>query len=297
MITHTNHHTGYIAIVGRPNVGKSTLLNGLIKQKISITSRKAQTTRYRINGILTDQQFQFIFVDTPGFQNQYTNQLNSAMNRVVTQSIQDVDIVLFVVEAMRFDNRDHLILKLLPANKPVILVINKIDKLADKKRLLPFLEEMSRLFTFAAIIPVSAAKKNQLSVLIDITRSYLPENLPLFDEDTITDRNERFHAAELLREKLFRLTGEEIPYSASVVIDQFKLDGHLRRISAAIIVEKANQKAIIIGKNGENLKAIATQARKDMERLFGDKVFLEVWVKIRNGWADNATILKTLGYD
>lgn len=289
--------TGYIAIVGRPNVGKSTLLNHLIQQKISITSKKAQTTRHRIHGILTDSQSQFIFVDTPGFQMRYRNQLNQIMNRVVTQSVRDVDAILFVIEAIRFDERDELVLKLLPTNIPVILVINKVDRLEKKHQLLPFMENMARKFGFAGIIPISAATGSQLPELLEMVRPYLPESPPLFDEDEISDRSERFLAAEMIREKLFRLMGDEIPYSTSVVIDQFTIEGHLRKIFACILVEKANQKAIVIGKQGEKLKLVATQARKDMEKLFGSKVYLEVWVKVKSGWADDVNTLKNLGYE
>lgn len=297
MTADADFSTGYIAIIGRPNVGKSTLLNKLLQQKISITSRKAQTTRFRINGILTDQQTQFIFVDTPGFQTQYTNRLNTAMNRVVTQSIQDVNVVLFVIEAMRFDQRDLAALKILPQNVPVILVVNKIDKLADKNRLLPFLNDMAKVFQFAAMIPVSAAHKVQLPELLNTIRTYLPVNQPLYDKNEVTDRSERFIASEFIREKLFRLIGDEIPYSTSVVIDQFKLEGHLHKIYATILVEKANQKAIVIGKKGEKLKQIASQARTDMELMFGGKVYLEVWVKVKSGWADDESVLRNLGYE
>ena len=294
---HANFQTGFIAIVGRPNVGKSTLLNNLVGQKVSITSRKAQTTRHRINGILTDQLSQFIFVDTPGFQMKHTNRLNSMMNSVVTQSLKEVDVVLFIIEALHFGDRDKLILKLLPNNKPVILVINKIDNVEDKKLLLPFLEEMAKCFAFDSMVPISAEKKVQLPNLLDSIRPHLPQGVPLYDEDDITDRNERFVAAELVREKLFRLMGDEIPYATSVVIEEFKIEGSLRRIHASIIVEKANQKAIVIGKNGEKLKAIGTQARKEMEKLFGSKVFLQIWVKVKSGWADDSKVLRSLGYD
>ncbi len=297
MTVDVNFRTGYIAIIGRPNVGKSTLLNKLVQQKISITSKKAQTTRFRINGILTDQQTQFIFVDTPGFQTQYTNRLNTAMNRVVTQSMQDVNVVLFVIEAMRFNQPDLAALKILPENIPVILVINKIDKLADKNLLLPFLSDMAKASKFAAIIPVSAMHKIQLPELLNTIRTYLPVDQPLYDKNEVTDRSERFIASEFIREKLFRLIGDEIPYSTSVVVDQFKLEGHLHKIYATILVEKPNQKAIIIGKKGEKLKQIASQARKDMELLFGEKVYLEVWVKVKSGWADDESVLKNLGYE
>lgn len=289
--------TGYIAIVGRPNVGKSTLLNNLIQQKISITSRKAQTTRYRINGILTDKQTQFIFVDTPGFQMRYKNRMNTAMNRIVSQSMLDVDVVLFVIEALRFDEQDRLVLSLLPKTVPVILVINKIDKLADKNQLLPFLKDMGKRFNYAAMIPVSAENQTQLTKLIDEIRPHLPENLPLFAADEITDKNTRFIAAELIREKLFRLIGDEIPYSTSVVVDQFTETEKLYKIYATILVDKSGQKAIVIGKSGGKLKLIASQARKEMEKIFDKKVFLQIWVKVRSGWADNINILKKLGHD
>jgi GTP-binding protein Era len=297
MTLNADFRTGYIAIVGRPNVGKSTLLNKLLQQKISITSDKAQTTRFRINGILTDQQTQFIFVDTPGFQTQFTNRLNTAMNRVVMQSMQEVNVILWVIEAMRFDHRDLAMLRLLPEDIPVILVVNKIDKLADKNQLLPFLEERSAVFKFAAIIPISAVHKTQLPALLDAVRIYLPVNQPLYDKDEVTDRNEMFIASEYIREKLFRLIGDEIPYSTSVVVDQFKLENHLHKVYATILVEKQNQKAIIIGKKGEKLKQIASQARRDMELLLGGKVYLEVWVKVKSGWADNENVLKNLGYE
>lgn len=297
MTVATPFRTGYIAIIGRPNVGKSTLLNKLLQQKISITSRKAQTTRFRINGILTDQQTQYVFVDTPGFQTQFVNRLNTAMNRVVTQSVQDVDVILFVIEALRFDQRDLAALKILPEKVPVILVINKIDKLADKNRLLPFLKEVGNTFKFADVIPVSAMHKIQLAELLTTIRQYLPENPPLYGEDEVTDRSERFIAGEFIREKLFRLVGDEIPYSTSVVVDQFKQEDGVQKIYATILVEKPNQKAIIIGKKGEKLKQIATQARKDMELLLGEKVYLEVWVKVKSGWADNESVLRNLGYE
>lgn len=296
MTANLNYRTGYIAIIGRPNVGKSTLLNNLVGQKVSITSKKAQTTRHRINGILTDEQSQFIFVDTPGFQTRHTNRLNSLMNRTVTQSMRDVDVVIFVIEALHFDERDRLVLKLLPIDRPVLLVINKIDQLADKSRLLPFLEKMAKEFAFAAMIPISAQEGIQLPQLLSTIRPYLPESQPLFDPDEATDRSERFIAAELIREKLFRLTGEEIPYSVSITIDEFTIEGELRKIHACIIVDKTAHKAIIIGKNGEKLKTIATQARKDMEKVFGSKVYLEVWVKVKTGWANDAQMLKNLGY-
>jgi len=296
-MTNTPFHSGFIAIVGRPNVGKSTLLNHLIGQKISITSRKAQTTRHRITGILTDAHSQFVFVDTPGFQTQHKNALNRGMNRVVSSSMRDVNVILFVLEAQHYDERDQQVLKLLPDDAPVILVINKVDILADKGEILPFIERLATEHKFAAIVPVSAKQDKQLDTLLDAIRQYLPPGDPIYAADEITDRNERFLAAELLREKVFRFTGEELPYSVSVVIEQFKQEGKLRRIHAAILVDKESHKAMLIGKKGEKLKEIATQARLDMEKLFDGKVFLEVFVKVKSGWADDERVLKSLGYE
>ena len=289
--------SGFIAIIGRPNVGKSTLLNHLIGQKISITSRKAQTTRHRISGILTEELAQFVFVDTPGFQTTHLNGLNRGLNRVVTSSLRDVSVVLFVIEALNFDERDSQVLKLLPQEIPVLLVINKIDNLESKLELLPFMQLMAKQRDFSAIVPVSAKRDTQLDTLLDAIRPYLPEGDKIYHEDEVTDRNERFIAGELIREQIFRLTGDELPYSVSVVIEQFKVEGKLRRIHSAILVDKDSHKAMLIGKNGEKLKEIATQARLAMERLFDGKVHLEVWIKVRSGWADNANVLKSLGYD
>jgi GTP-binding protein Era len=278
-------------------VGKSTLLNHLVGQKISITSRKAQTTRHRITGILTQDKTQFVFVDTPGFQTQHTNALNRSMNRVVTNSLREVNVVLFVLEARHFDERDKQVLALLPQDRPVILVINKADLMQDKNELLPFIQEIAALRHFAAIVPISARQDKHLDTLLDAIRPFIPEGEHLYAEDDITDRNERFLAAELLREKVFRFTGDELPYSVSVIIEQFKLEGKLRRIHAAILVDKDAHKAMLIGAKGEKLKEIATQARLDMEKLFDGKVFLEVFVKVRSGWADSAQMLKSLGYE
>jgi GTP-binding protein Era len=289
--------SGYVAIVGRPNVGKSTLLNRLIGEKISIVSRKAQTTRHRIMGILTSPGAQYVFVDTPGFQTKHTNALNRAMNRGVTQALADVDVVLFVVEAGRFDERDAAVLNLLPADRPIIVVVNKTDQIKDKTQLLPFLAGLGARRDFAAIIPVSAAKGKQLDDLLAETRKHLPHDELLFGEDEITDKSEKFLAAEYIREKLFRLIGDELPYAATVEIEKFEMDGALRRIHAAIVVDRDGHKAIIIGKGGETLKRIASEARQDMERLFDGKVFLEVFVKIKSGWADDERLLKSLGYE
>ncbi|MBI5660088.1 MAG: GTPase Era [Nitrosomonadales bacterium] len=290
--------SGLIAIVGRPNVGKSTLLNHLIGQKISITSRKAQTTRHRITGILTDAHSQFVFVDTPGFQTKHRNALNRGMNRVVTGSLRDVSVILFVIEARHYDERDRQVLKLLPENTPVILAINKMDYFTDKNEVLPFIENLDKERGFAAIVPVSARQGKHLDILLEAIRQHLPQGDPTYAADEVTDRNERFLAAELLREKVFRLTGEELPYSASVLIEQFKQEkSGMRRIHAAILVDKDAHKAMLIGKDGAKLKEIATQARLGMEELFGAKVFLEVFVKVRSGWADDERMLKSLGYE
>lgn len=293
----TDFRTGFIAIVGRPNVGKSTLLNHLVGQKISITSRKAQTTRHRVTGICTAQDAQYIFVDTPGFQLKFKSALNRVMNRTVTQVLEDVDVVLLVLEALRFDGQDERILQLLPRNRPVMLVLNKVDKAKDKTALLPFIEKLSAVFPFKAILPVSAQHGTGLGELLGEIRPLLPEGPPIFAADEITDRNERFLAAELVREKLFRSLGDEIPYSTTVVVEQFKEENGVRHIHASIIVDKAGQKAIVIGKGGEKLKAIGTQARIDMEKLFGGKVYLEIWVKVKGGWADDERAVKNLGYE
>jgi len=296
-MTDTNFRSGYIAIVGRPNVGKSTLLNHLIGQKVSITSRKAQTTRHRIIGILTDERSQFVFVDTPGFQTQHKNALNRGMNRTVSGALRDVDAVLFVLEARQYDERDQQVLKLLPDNVPVILVINKMDYFTDKNEVLPFIEQVGKEREFTAIVPVSAKQDKQLDTLLEAIRPHLPQGDAIYAADEITDRNERFLAAELLREKVFRFTGEELPYSVSVVIEQFKQEGKLRRIHAAILVDKEGHKAMLIGAKGAKLKEIATQARLDMEKMFDGKVFLEVFVKVKSGWADDERVLKSLGYE
>lgn len=288
---------GHLAIVGRPNVGKSTLLNRLIGQKISIVSRKAQTTRHRITGVLTRPGQQFIFVDTPGFQIRHKNALNRLMNRGVTQTLHDVDVILLVIEAGRFTEDDKRVLAMVPRGKTVLLVINKVDRIADKKRLLPFIAEMARCFPFVEIVPLCAASGAGVAALLDATARYLPESAPLFGEDDLTDRSERFLAAEFLREKLFRRLGEELPYGMTVEIERFEQEGALRRIHAAVIVDKPAHKAIVIGRGGERLKAIATDARRDLEKLFDGKVFLEVWVKVKSGWADDERALKSLGYE
>ncbi|HJW04283.1 MAG TPA: GTPase Era [Azospira sp.] len=289
--------SGFVAIVGRPNVGKSTLLNSLVGEKISIVSRKAQTTRHRITGILTRADAQFIFVDTPGFQTQHTSALNRAMNRGVTQALADVDVVLFVIEAGRFDAKDKTVLNLLPPDRPVILVVNKTDQLKDKAALLPFLADIASKREFAAIVPVSAAKGRQLDDLLAETRKHLPHEELLYAEDELTDKSEKFLAAEYIREKLFRLLGDELPYATTVEVERFEQEEGLRRIFAAIVVDRPGHKAIVIGKGGETLKRIASEARQDMEKLFDGKVYLEVWVKVKSGWTDDERLLRSLGYE
>ncbi len=287
---------GTVAIVGRPNVGKSTLLNHILGLKLAITSRKAQTTRHRLLGIHTTEDTQFLFVDTPGFQQKHLNALNKGLNKTVTQVLDEVDVVLFVIEPMKLGDADEKVLTLLPKNKPVILVVNKADLMGDKNNLLPLIQDFDLLHPFVGIVPVSAKKSLHLDELLETTRQYLPEQPAIYGEDELTDKNERFLAAELIREKIFRLLGDEVPYSVAVEIEKFEVDKKLRLIFAAIIVDKDSQKPMIIGKGGEKLKQISTEARQDMEKLFGGKVYLETWVKVQGGWADNARALKSLGY-
>lgn len=292
-----NFRTGYLAVIGRPNVGKSTLMNCLVGAKVSITSKKAQTTRHRIHGVLTTEDNQFIFVDTPGFQTSHTNALNRLMNRSVTSSFADVDVILLVIEAGRWGAGEETLMAMLPTEKPIILVINKIDRLADKAKLLPFIAQVSALHTFNEIVPLSAEKGVGTEALLAAVAKYLPVMPPIFDADDITDRSERFLAAEILREKLFRNLGEELPYGLAVEIEKFEQEGELRRIFAAIIVDRSAHKVMVIGKEGERLKRISTDARKDMEKLFGGKVWLEAWIKVKTGWADDERALKSLGYE
>ena len=291
------HRAGTVAIVGRPNVGKSTLLNRLVGQKLSITSRKPQTTRNRVTGILTVPHAQLVFVDTPGFQTQHRSALTRLMNRTVTQALTGVDAIVWLIEALKFDERDELLAKRLPDNVPVVLVLNKVDRVKEKSALLPFIARMSARRPFAAIIPLSAERDRNADALVAEIVRLLPEGPRMYEEDQVTTLPERFLAAELVREKLFRLLGDELPYSTAVEVERFETKGALRHIHVGILVDKANQKAIVIGKGGEKLKAISTSARKDMEELFDGKVYLEVWVRVRSGWADDAAALKRLGYD
>ena len=290
------YRCGFIAIVGRPNVGKSTLMNHLIGQKISITSKKAQTTRNRVTGIYTDDTAQFVFVDTPGFQTNHRNALNDRLNQNVTEALSGVDAVVFVVEAMRFTEADRTVIKQLPKHTPVILVVNKIDKgKADKYRLEAFIREVGAEFEFAEHEAVSAKHGLGIARLLERLKPYLPESVPMYPEDMVTDKSARFLAMEIVREKLFRYLGEELPYAMNVEVEQFEEEDGLNRIYIAVLVDKESQKAILIGKGGERLKKISTEARLDMEKLFDTKVFLKVWVKVKSGWADDIRFLRELG--
>jgi GTPase len=292
----SGHRTGFVAIVGRPNVGKSTLLNQLVGQKVSITSRKPQTTRHRVTGIVTTADAQFIFVDTPGFQTAHGGALNQALNRTVTDSLAGVDAIVLMVEADHFGARDEAVLRLLPQDRPVILAINKIDRLKDKSVLLPLMQRIGSLRDFAAIVPISAQAGVQCDDLLRAIREHLPEQPAIYDEDQITESSERFLAAELVREKIFRLTGDELPYAANVVVETFETEGENRKIRCLIVVGRENHKAMVIGAGGAKLKEIATEARLDMERLFGGKVFLELWVKVDRGWTDDPNAMRKYGY-
>ena len=291
---------GLIAIVGRPNVGKSTLLNALVGQKISITSRKAQTTRHRITGIRTLGSTQFVFVDTPGFQTKEIRgrtALNRNLNRTVTSVLGDVDVVLFMVEAGRFSLDDAKVLALLPPGKPAFLVANKVDAVARRTDLLPWLKSMQERHPFTEFVPMSATRPGDVERLFRIVEPYLPEQPWMYEEDALTDSSDKFMAAELIREKLFRLTGDELPYGATVVIDKYEEEGELRRIAATIVVERDAHKGMVIGEGGERLKRIGSETRIELEKLTGSKVFLELWVKVRSGWADSEEHLRSYGYE
>jgi GTP-binding protein Era len=293
----TSHRCGLVAIVGRPNVGKSTLLNALVGQKLSITSDKAQTTRHRITGIRTVAAAQFVFVDTPGFQTRHGNALNRNLNRTVKSVLSDVDVVLFVVEAGRFSLDDAKVLALLPEDKPVLLIANKQDQVKRRADLMPWMAAMRERRDFAQFVPMSAKKQADVERLLGIVAPYLPKQAWMYEEDALTDRSERFLASELIREKLFRLTGDELPYSCTVVIDKFEEEGQLRRIAATIVVERDAHKGMVIGDGGEKLKRIGSEARQELERLWQAKVFLELWVKVRSGWADSEEHLRSYGYE
>ncbi|MDZ4396441.1 GTPase Era [Hydrogenophaga sp.] len=288
---------GYVAIVGKPNVGKSTLLNALVGQKVSITSRKAQTTRHRITGMRTVGPTQFIFVDTPGFQTRHGNALNRALNKTVMGAVSDVDLILFVVEAGHFNLADAKVLSLLPANVPVILLANKFDLVHRRGDLAPWLRSMQERHPFTEFVPMSAKTAKDIERLFGICEKFLPQQPWMHDSEDLTDRSERFMASEMVREKLFRLTGDELPYTSTVIIDKFEEEGALKRIAATIVVEREGHKGMVIGEGGEKLKRIGTEARQELEKLWDCKVFLELWVKVRSGWADDDARVRSFGYE
>ena len=288
---------GYIAIVGRPNVGKSTLLNHLLRQKISITSRKPQTTRHRILGITSENQYQCVFVDTPGLNTAQKKILNRIMNETVLNVVADVDVVVFVIETLKFNEGDIQVLALLERiDVPVILAINKIDLIKAKDSFLPHIDKLSKLFQFREVVPISAATGYNVEKIAELTKNLLPEGQFLFPRDQITNRSSRFLAAELIREKITRQLGEEVPYEATVEVENFVEDGKILKIDGLILVDKPGQKKIIIGKGGSRLKRIGSNAREDMEKIFEKKVMLNLWVKVKSGWADDQRALQSLGY-
>jgi GTP-binding protein Era len=291
--------SGYVAIIGRPNVGKSTLINRVLGQKLCITSRRPQTTRHRILGIKTTDDSQLIYVDTPGLHIDDKRAMNKYMNRAAASSIDHVDVILFVVDGMNWTEEDEQVLVRIKANAeaPVILVINKMDKLADKEVMLPHIEKLAAQYDYSNVLPISARKGVNLEQLESEIKKLMPEGDLIFPEDQLTDRSSRFLAAELVREQLFRHLGQELPYSITVEIEQFDDEKNLYRIGAVIYVERSGQKAIVIGKGGELLKSVGKDARLEMESLFGKKVFLRLWVKVREGWGDNERMLKNLGYN
>ena len=297
-MTEEKTYCGFVAIVGRPNVGKSTLLNKLLGQKVSITSRKPQTTRHRILGIDTQGAYQTIFVDTPGLHIEEKRAINRLMNRAATSSLGDVEMVVFVVDGTHWTDDDEMVLnKLRHMHCPVVLAVNKVDVIKDKEILLPHLQMLAQKGNFAEILPISPEKGTNVEKIREMAKRLLPEGEHYFPEDYITDRSSRFMASEIIREKLMRFTGEELPYSVTVEIERFKVeeDG-LFHINALILVEREGQKKMVIGNKGEKLKVIGTEARLDMERLFGQRVFLELWVKVKSGWADDERALRSLGY-
>lgn len=295
MTEQTTTRCGFIAIVGRPNVGKSTLLNHLLQQKISITSRKPQTTRHRITGIKTEDNIQFVYVDTPGLHKDQKKALNRAMNATVAEVLKDVDVVLFVVERLVFNEEDEMVLKALENVKvPVLLLVNKCDQIPNRERLLPHLQKMAAMRDFAEIIPLAVLTGHNLETVEECVARYLPEGPFMFPDDQVTDRSSRFLAAELIREKITRQLGDELPYEVMVEIEKFEQIGHVLHIHGLILVDKAGQKQIIIGKDGERLKSIGKAARLDMETAFDSKVMLNLWVKVKSGWADDERALQSL---
>ena len=291
-------HCGYVTIIGRPNVGKSTLLNNLIGQKISITSRKPQTTRRHIIGVNTDDNYQIIYIDTPGMQDSPVNAINRYMNKEVSNAIAGIDLLIYMIEALKWTALDEHVLKLIKNQTvPIILVVNKIDKVKNKKLILPYLKELSGKMNFKEIIPISALSRNSLSPLEQCIKDLLPEGPFQYPDDQVTDKTQRFFAAEFIREKLIKRLGDELPYSLTVTIDSFVEKEKITHIDAIIWVATRGQKAIVIGQQGEGLKAVGTQARRDMERMFGCKVFLRTWVKVKDKWMDNELAIKQLGFN
>jgi GTP-binding protein Era len=291
------HRCGTVALVGRPNTGKSSLLNRLVGEKISIVSPRPQTTRHLVRGILTLPQCQFIFVDAPGNPPRLKSVLHKALNRRVAEAASEADVVLFVAEALRYGPEDRAALERIPAGHTAIAVVNKVDTVKRAAELIPYLERLAKTRDFIALVPVSARTGKNVPELLRVLAAALPEGPAAYPEDQLTDRDERFFAAEMLREKLFESLGEELPYRCEVMIDSFKEEGRLRRIEASILVERDSQKAIVLGKGGERLKAMASAARRDLERLFQGKVYLGVWVKVRRAWTDDARVLRQLGYE
>lgn len=288
--------SGTVGLVGRPNTGKSSLLNRLVGQKLAIVSPREQTTRHLLTGILTTVDCQYAFVDSPGFQTRHRNLLNRSLNRRAGEAARDVDVVAFVLEALHLDAADRAALAKVPQGMPLVAVVNKVDLVRPAVKLLPFLERVARERQFDAIVPVSASTGRNVPELLRVLRERLPESAAHYPVDQLTDRDERFFAAELLREKIFRLLGEELPYRCEAMIDSFREEGRLRRVEATLWVERDSHKPIVIGAQGATLKRISTEARKDMEQLFGGKVFLQVWVKVRRSWTDDARMLRELGY-
>lgn len=295
----TNHpsYCGFVALVGRPNVGKSTLANALIGSKVSIVSRKAQTTRHRIHGVLTQDDRQYVFVDTPGFQTRHGGTMNRMMNRVVTQTLSEVDVVVHVVEAGKWSAGDAQIVPLLPRSGKAILAINKVDLLKDKNALLPYVQQRMADYPYDAVVPVSALRSVQLENLLDEIGTRLPEGEHLFAEDALTDRPVRFLVAEMVREKIFRLVGDELPYGCTVFIENWEENDQGVRISACVLVERESHRPILLGANGSHMKRIATEARQDMVALLEKPVFLDVYVKVRKGWTERESLLRELGYE
>ncbi len=298
MVSEPTKRCGYVAIVGRPNVGKSTLLNHILGQKISITSRKPQTTRHQVLGIKTEDNYQVIFVDTPGLHRGEDKAINRYMNKAASSAIRDVDLVLFLVDRTAWTEEDQMVLEHVQRAKlPTLLVVNKVDLLEDKNVLLPHLQALADRGEFDAIVPVSALRQRNVDSLEQEILKYLPESEHFYPEEQITDRSQRFLAAEIVREKIMRQLGDELPYSVTVEIEEFGLEGEVAHISALILVERKGQKKIIIGDKGSRLRSIGTDARKDMERLFDCKVMLRLWVKVKSGWSDDERALRSLGYD